>query len=56
MFGRCDVFNRVEKKRCLFRCVVENGVEELLILVGEQVGEEHIHSVSRMNKAVVVVM
>ena len=35
---------------------LENGVEELLILVGEQVGEEHIHSVSRMNKAVVVVM
>nr|XP_046213620.1 disrupted in schizophrenia 1 protein isoform X2 [Oncorhynchus gorbuscha] len=41
-----------------FRCVPENGVkvEEDLLMVGEQVGAEVIHSTSRMNKAVVVLM
>ncbi len=38
------------------RCVPEPGVtiEELLVVVGEQVGFDNIVSASRMNKAVVV--
>ena len=51
-----------QRRRCRygmgFRCVPENGVkvEEVLLMVGEQVGAEFIHSASRMNKAVVVFM
>ena len=41
-----------------FRCVPENGVnlEEVLLVVGEQVGAEFIHSASSVNKVVVVFM
>lgn len=42
-----------------FRFVLENGVkvEEVLLMVGKQVGTEHtVHTASRMNKAVVVFM
>jgi hypothetical protein len=41
-----------------FRCVPENGVkvEEVLLMVGEQVGADFRHSASRMNKALVVFM